>query len=244
MNCKRTFATRRTKGFAQLALTYAAAMASVAYAQNVTAMSGPESAPTSLAPHLAVVTFIASYAGTAQGALQNTAVSAAENKALVAIASKALPIPVVGGLAVEGAQHVFNKFRKHTVKGFDVAYIHGLSAETVIQSGGTSFEIPAQSLEGASALLLRIKPSAKDSARIVRSVHVTFKMTGSSIKPATKKVLGTEEDVVPSREEIRSADVVLTPNSPLTPGEYAIVLVPAHSGADGGLPSWDFRVVQ
>jgi hypothetical protein len=91
---------------------------------------------------------------------------------------------------------------------------------------------------------VRIKPSAKDSARIVRSVHVTFKMTGSNINPATKKVVGTEEDVVPSREEIRGGDVVLTPSSPLTPGEYAIVLVPARSGADGGLPSWDFRVVQ
>jgi hypothetical protein len=30
MNCKRTFATRRTKGFAQLALIYAGAMANFA----------------------------------------------------------------------------------------------------------------------------------------------------------------------------------------------------------------------
>jgi hypothetical protein len=246
MNCKRTFATRwSTRSFSQVALTLAAATVSVASAQNVTVVSGPESSQTSLAPHLAGVTFVASDANIAQEALQNAAVSAAEHKVLDAVASKALPIPIVGSLPVEGALRLFGKLRKHTVKGFNVAYLPGLTAETVVQSGGASFTISAQTLQGASPLLLRIKPSAKDSARMVRSVHVAVKMTGSNIDPAKMENLGTEQDVIPCGVENRGAAVVLTPSTSLTAGEYAIVLVPAHSNsAETALPAWDFRAVQ
>jgi len=42
-----------------------------------------------------------------------------------------------------------------------------------------------------------------------------------------------EQDVIPCAEGNRDSEVVLTPSTPLTAGEYAIVLVPAHSMATG-----------
>jgi len=236
MNHKRAFAIGPST-FAS-AVAFAAAMVSTASAQNVTAVSGTGSSRIDLAPHAATVTFVASNASTAQEALRSAAVSAAEGKAAVAIASKALPIPIVGALPVEGALRVFGKLRKHTVKGFNVMYLAGLSAETTVSRDGVSFTVPASVLQGGSPTLLRVKPSAKDSARIVRSVHV-------SVGPATPEVLGADQEAIPCRQEASATgDVVLTPNSPLGIGEYAIVLVPDRSPADdslGGL-AWDFRV--
>jgi len=244
---KNVFAFRASAtGFAPFAL---ALVAGIGYAQTVTAVSGSGSARIDLAPHAAVVAFVASDASTAQEALQNTVVSAAEGKVIVAIASKALPIPIIGAVPVEGAMRLLGKLtgklRKPDVKGFDVEYIQGLSSEAALERGEVSFTVPAEGLHGASPLLLRIKPSAKDSARIVRSLHVTFKMTDSQVNPATMKAGGTDQEVIPCRlESGAGGNVVLTPNSPLASGEYAIVLAPSQSSAANALagPVWDFRV--
>jgi hypothetical protein len=232
-------------GIAPLALAFVAGIVNVGFAQTITAVSGPGTARTNLAPHTSVAAFITSDANSAQEALQGAVISGAEGKAVVAIASRTLPIPIVGALPVEGALHVLGKFRKHTVKGFNVVYIQGLSSETAIQRGETSFTVSAEGLQGASPLLLRIKPSTKDSARIVRSLHVTIKMTGSQVNPATMEVLGTDQQAIPCHlESGTGGDLVLTPNSPLASGEYAIVLAPnAPSAADAPLGQvWDFRV--
>ena len=100
-------------------------------------------------------------------------------------------------------------------------------------------------MQGGSPVLLRIKPSSKDSARIVCGIRVSMKMTGSKINPATLQIFGTEQAAISCRQETRnSGDVVLTTTTPLEAGEYAIVLVPAQTSPDG-VPSglaWVFRV--
>jgi len=226
-------------------LAFAASMVSAASAQNVIAVSGPGRPEITLASHTAMVTFVAGDASAAQEALKSTAISAAEGKAIGALATRTLPIPFVGALPVEGALKLFGKLRKQTVKGVNVAYLAGLAADTVIQRGESSFTVPGQTVQGASPLLLRIKPSSKDSARIVRGIRVSMKMTGSKINPATLEVLGTEQEAISCRQETRGrGDVVLTTSTPLEAGEYAIVLVPAQTSPDG-VPSglvWDFRV--
>jgi hypothetical protein len=232
-------------GLAPFALALVAGVASVGYAQTITAVAGSGSARIDLAPHAAMVAFVTSDASSAQEALQGAVVSAAEGKAIVAFASKTLPIPVIGALPVEGAMRLLRKFEKHAVKGFDVAYIQGVSSEAAIQRGETSFTIPAESLQGLSPLLLRVRPSTKDSARIVRSLHVTVKMTASQVNPATTEVLGIDQEAIPSHlESGAGGNMVLTPNSPLASGEYAVVLAagrPSAADATVGLV-WDFRV--
>jgi hypothetical protein len=226
-------------------LALAASMVSTASAQNVIAVSGPGRSETTLATHAAIVTFVTGDLNDAQGALKNAVISAGEGKVLGAVAMRALPIPVIGALPVEGVMHLFGKLRKQTVKGVNVAYLPGLAAETVIPGGESSFTVPGQTLQGVSPLLLRIKPSSKDSARIVRGIRVSMKMSGSQINPATVEVLGTEQNVISCRQETRgNGDVVLTTSSPLEAGEYAIFVAPAQTSPDGA-PSglvWDFRV--
>jgi len=234
-----------TRGFSPLVLTLAVAIVGAAHAQTVSAVSGAGAPRIDLTPHVAMVAFVTSDADTAQEALKSAAISAAQGKVLTAIASKALPIPVVGGLPVDGALHVFNKFRKQAAKGYNVAYLQGLSAETTVQHDGTSFTVPASLMQGTSPQLLRIRPSAKDSARIVRSIHVAFKMTGSQVNPTTMHVLGTDQEVISCQQATSaSGDLTLTPNAPLAEGEYAIVLLPNRPSADSapaGL-AWDFLV--
>jgi len=230
-------------GLVPLAFALVVGLVNVGHAQTVTATSGPESARVDLAPHAATVAFVNSDANTAQEALQNTVISAAESKVLVAVASRTLPIPVIGSLPVEGVMHVLGKLRKQVIKGFEVEYLPGLSSEAVVQSAGISFTVPGSGLQGASPLLLRIKPSTKDASRIVRSLHV--KMTGTQANPAAMEIVGADQEVVLCRLESRAGgDVVLVPTSPLTSGDYAIVVTPTQPSAADALsgPVWDFRV--
>jgi hypothetical protein len=240
---KQAFTT--SAGASRLALTFALAvgMVGISQAQTVNALSGL--ARIDLTPHSATVAFVTSNANTAQEALQNTVISAAESKVIVAVASRTLPIPVIGSLPVEGVLHVLGKLRKHVVKGFDVEYLQGLSSEATVQSAANSFIVPEEGLQGASPVLLRIRPSTKDSARIVRSVRVTVKMTESQVNPASMVMLGIDQEVVPCRlESGGNGSVVLTPMSPLTPGEYAIVGAPNKPSPANALAGlvWDFRV--
>jgi len=242
---RQVFTLNATASGLALAFALAPGMAGISHAQTVTAVYGTELARIDLAPHTATVAFVTSTANTAQEALQNTVISAAESKVLVAVASRTLPIPLIGSLPVEGVLHVLGKLRKHVVKGFEVEYVQGLSSEAAIQSTGNSFTVPAEGLQGASPLLLRIRPSTKDSSRIVRSLHVTVKMTDSQVNPASMEMLGIDQEVVPCRlESGGNGSVVLTPTSPLTSGEYAIVGAPAKPSAGTALagPVWDFRV--
>jgi len=233
-----TFVQTTIRSISPLLVALVASTVGVASAQDIIAVSGHGRYQITLAGHPAMVTFIPGDISGAQEALKNASISVAEGKA-VGIAARTLPIPFVGGLPVEGALHVFGKFRKQTVKGVNVAYLPGLAADRVLQSGENSFIVPKQTIEGASPLLVRIRPSATDSTRIVRGVRVSMK-NGSTVE-----VLGTEQDVISCAQETRSSgDVVLTTRSPLEAGEYAVVLEPARSSSDG-IPSglvWDFRV--
>jgi len=94
-------------------------------------------------------------------------------------------------------------------------------------------------------LLLRLKPAVKDSARIVRSVHLSNKLTGGTLNPLDTTILGIDQDAIACRQEIRNGDVVLIPNSPLESGEYAIVLVSAQPDKVPvvGAAVWDFRLL-
>jgi hypothetical protein len=186
-----------------------------------------------------MVTFVASNS--------NNLAGAAGNRAVGTIAARAVPIPIVGGFVAEQAVgrmiKVFHKPKP--LKGFNVAFVQGLSAGTGLQKGDMSFTIPAQSLQGASPLLLRLKPSVKDSARIVRSVHLSTELTGGALNPVTSNILGIDEEAVACRQEIRDGEVVLIPNSPLENGEYAIVLVSAQPDKIpvAGTVIWDFRLL-
>jgi len=229
-------------GVAPLAL---ALMVSTAYSQTVTAVSGSGSGRINLTPHVAAGAFVVSEADSAPAALQSTVVSAAEGKVIVAVATKALPIPVIGDLPLDGLMRVLGKIKKPVVKGFQMDYIQGLASETVVQRGATGFAVPALGVQGASPLLLKIKPSTKDPVRIVRSLHLTYKMSDGQVNPATMKVLGTDQETVPCHLETSAGgDIVLMPNLPLANGEYAIVLAP-----NGPSPAttpvgvvWDFRI--
>jgi hypothetical protein len=150
---------------------------------------------------------------------------------------------MIAGQAVGGITKMFHKAKP--TKGFNVAVVQGLSAGTTLQEGAMSFTVPAQSLQGASPLLLRLKPSVKDSARIVRGVHLSTRLTGGAINPLKSKILGIDQEAVACRQEIRNGDVVLIPNSPLESGEYAIVLVSAQPDTVpvAGAALWDFRLL-
>jgi hypothetical protein len=189
-----------------------------------------------------MVAFVASNSNNLAGAMKN----GVGRTAITSVAAKAVPIPMFGVLIVDQAVgkigKVFHKAKP--IKGFNVAFVKGLSAETALTKGAMSFTIPAQSLQGASPMLLRLRPSAKDSARIVRSVHLSTPQTASAINPPDPDILGIDQDAVACRQEIRDGDVVLIPNSPLESGEYAIVLVSAQPDKVpvAGAALWDFRL--
>src|SRR5450432_1292001 len=223
------------------------AVLGVANAQNVVATSSSgQTIP--LVPHPATVTFVASDSKSLQGATKNGAVSGVGTSVATSVAARAIPVPIVGGIiagqAIGGIGKMFHKAKP--VLGFNVALVQGLSALTALPAGGMSFTVPAQSVQAASPLLLRLKPSVKDSARIIRGVHLSAKRTGGNIDPLNSKILGVDQDAVACRQEIRNGDVILTPNSPLESGEYAIVLVSAQPDRVpvAAAALWDFRLLQ
>lgn len=224
-----------------LALTFAAAFA--ASAQTVTAVSGYSR--TEIPTHAFATAFVASNAGAVEEAIKDQALGSVAGNVIAHVGMSSLSaIPVVGSAPVViGMLAGIGHLKKPTVKGFEVAYVQGLSAGTVVQ-GDSSFVVPAEAMHGSTPQLLRVKSSGKDSARMIVSTRVTYKMTGSQINPATTKVLGRQEDAVACRSEASaSGEVTLTPTSPLPVGEYAIVLssIQDVSSGQSGLV-WDFRV--
>jgi hypothetical protein len=211
-------------------------------AQNAVATSNTGQT-TALVPHQATVTFVATNANNVQGAAKKGAISGAAGGAVTPVAAKAIPVPVAGGLiAQQAVGRILKAFnRPKPIKGFNVAVVEGLSAGTALHETAISFTVPAQALHGASAMLLRLKPSAKDSARIVRGVHLSTK--DGTVNSQDAKILGVDQDAVACRQEMRKGDAVLIPKSPLKSGEYAIVLVPAKPdrGPVAGTMLWDFR---
>ena len=214
------------------------------WGQTVTATAGSQSV--GLASNPAMVTFVLTNATTAEGAIKSAAISAAQGQAVAATLVRAVPIPVVGPLA-QPLMGVMMKRLQHPkpVTGFSVAFLNGLYASTVLPAGEVSFTIPTEALQGASPSLLRLKPSAKDSTRIVRSIHVSIKATGGAVSTDTKdaQVLGVDQDVIPTSTQNRNGALVMTPNSPLEAGQYAIALVPASQQAMVPVGHvWDFRI--
>jgi hypothetical protein len=220
----------------------------VAKAQNVVATSGSDQA-TPLVPHAAMVVFVPSDSNNLEDAAKNAAISGAEGRAITAVAARTIPIPVVGGFigeqVIKRITKLFHKDRPMVIKGFNLAFVQSLSAGTILQKGDMSFTVPAQALQGASPSLLRLRPSVKDAARIVRGVRISTTLTNSAINPMTSQVLGVDQNAVACRTELRNGDVVLIPNSPLESGEYAIVLVSVQQDSVpvAGAVLWDFRLL-
>jgi hypothetical protein len=224
------------------------AVVGIAQAQiNVVASSS--SGQTNLQPQLAYITFVPSNANTDVEAAKGAAIGAAEGQAVTAVVVRTLPIPWVGGAIAEfGVRKLGKMFHPDKpIKGFNVAFIKGLSARTILQRGETTFTIPTQALEGGNPVLVRVKVSSKDSVRIVRSVHTSMKMKNGQFptEMAETKILGVSEDVVPCRQDVRGPDVILTPTSALASGEYAVIMVPGQQDAVPVIGSsvWDFRVM-
>jgi hypothetical protein len=212
------------------------AVLGVANAQNLVATSS-SGETTTLVPHPVVATFVASNSNNLAGALGGRAVSTA--------AVKAVPIPVVGGFVAEQAVGRIGKVlhKPKPTLGFNIAFIQGLTAGTALQKGEISFTFPV--LQGASALLLRLKPSVKDAARVVRSVHISNRLTGGTLNPVETTILGVDQDEVACRQETRDGNVVLIPIAPLESGEYAIVLVSTEPDKVpvASFALWDFRLL-
>jgi len=214
-------------------------------AQNVMATSG--AGTIALTTNPALVTFVATNAGTAESAAKDTMLSTAKGQATVATLTRVVPIPIIGPFAGPLMNVVLTKFHKpKPIVGFSIAFLPGLSAATAVPQGEMSFRVPANSLQGAVPSLLRVTPSTKDSTRIVRSLHLSVKAQGPSVAPTAEntELLGTTEQTIACRQEIRDGDAVLIPNSPLDTGEYAIAMVPAAQQVMAPVGSvWDFRVV-
>lgn len=207
-----------------------------------------------LSQKTAVTTFIASSAGSSD-VFKNTAEGQAQSAVLNSVAGSLVHLPVIGlastALAVTKITKIFGSHQSD-MKGFDITYLRDLSASVAIAAGIPSFTVPIQKLQtmgadGSGLLLLRLRQSSKDSARIVRSTHVSLKQNKSQINPVSTEVLGTEQDIV-TTSIVTSADtIVLTANSALSPGEYALVAPVSSSTGDPAsmtMLAWDFRVVQ
>ena len=213
-----------------------------AYAQDITATSaGGQN--TSIASHAAMITFVTSNAGSVQEAAKSAAISGASGRALAAVAAHTLPIPLVGSFLTEQMVGRVLKFHHAEIKGFNVGFVQGLSSETLLEKGAYSFTIPAQQLQGTSPLILRLKPSGKNAARIVRSIHIKTKFKDNAINPSATTILGIDQEVVPSRQDVRGGSVVVTSDAALESGEYAIALVAAQADFVPVVTLWDFRIL-
>jgi hypothetical protein len=226
-------------------LTYAAALVAamrIVSAQSVVVSSA--SHLTSLTPNPAMVTFVATKAGTVENAAKDAVLSSAQSQ-VISTVLHAVPIPIVGPLAGPLMKMAFNKFHPPVTTGFSIAFVQGLSAKTAVPPGEVSFRVPAGSLKGGTPVLLRITPSAKDSTRIVRSFRLSVKVSGNSFTPTAEntKLILVAENVISCRQEARNGDAILIPDQPLEAGEYAVALVPGAQ--DNMVPVglvWDFRV--
>jgi hypothetical protein len=211
-------------------------------AQNIVVASAR--GPINLAPNQALVTFVPTPSDTVEGAIRDTTLSTAQDQAVAATLVRAVPIPIIGPLAAPLIGPMMARLHPKTVTGFSIAFLKGLNATTLVAPGKASFEIPTEYLEGVTPSLLRVKPSAKDSTRIIRSLHLSVKASGRSVTPDAHnaKVLGTEEDLVASHTEVRDATTILISESPLPSGEYAVALVPTAGVMAPVGKIWDFRV--
>jgi hypothetical protein len=219
-------------------------------AQSTVSVSVAGSAEGTIEPRAVALTFIRGDSGDPQEVVRNAVIAHAEDRAVGALAQAALPIPLIGTLATQTVSNLIRRFRKQTVKVSTVAYLPGVSAGTTLARGELAFTIPAQALLTPSGqpsvpILMRLETS-NDTARIVRVAHVALKQTNDVFNPVTATVLRTEQETVPCHIETRSGgDVVLTLNSLLQPGEYAIVVAPNGpcAGLEGtGMVAWDFKV--
>jgi hypothetical protein len=241
---RRTLLFPGTIGAATTALLVPAMLA-----QNFVMVTATGASPVNLTQRTAATTFIASNADNAN-IFKDVAQNQVQTSILTTVAGSIMKLPVVGPFGTLVWAGVFGNSILHrggsSTKGFNVTYIQGLSASVAIAPGSASLSIPAQTLQSSGAetsalVLLRLRPSVKDSARIVRSTHVVIKQTKSTINPMSTEVLGTEQDLVSSKTETVSGNVIVTPDGPLRAGEYALV-APAGSAAAGALLAWDFKV--
>ena len=225
---------------------FAIAITGVMHAQNivVTSDSGQK---TEVFPHSASVTFIAGTGNHLQDTVRDTAISQGGGRA-IATAASSIPVPfagaIIANLAVGGILKSLHKDKDNSIKGANLAMTQGLSSGTAISKGNLSFTMPDYSMPGTSPVLLRIKPSAKYTARIVRGVQLSAVLTGGLVDTAASKILGIDQDRIPCHLEDRDEGVTLIPDSALESGEYAIVLVPDQ---EDRMPVssailWDFRL--
>jgi hypothetical protein len=207
------------------------------------------SGQTPLQPHAALVAFMASNSNTTAELVKNSALGGVETRAMSAVVGQTLPIPVVGGVLSEiGVGKIMHAFhRDKPIPGFQIAYLQGLSASTILPRGEFRFTIPADALQGGRPALLRVKAMSKDSARIVRGVHAVVVPKKSQINPMANdtKILGIDEDSIPFNQEVRNGQVVITLKSVLESGEYAVAIVQVEPTALPlqGSYVWDFRVM-
>jgi hypothetical protein len=151
--------------------------AGMAFAQNVVVTCA--SGQVTLASNPAMVTFVPSKANTAADASKEATLSAAQGQAVAISLARALPIPIIGPFVAPVVGAMVAKLRAPKPEvGYSVAFVQGVSAKTVIPQGEINFRVPADSLQAATPVLLRVTASTKDSTRIVRSLRLSVKVTG------------------------------------------------------------------
>lgn len=248
---------RITKSLPLLIVLWCAASVTsgIASAQTVVAMSN--SGQASLSMRDIQKSFLPSNAKTSQEALNDKTIAAAGTQVAGNLAgmagSKLLTAPAgLGGLPIQLGLQAITGLRKRTVRGFTVYYLRGLSAETVLPAGSLSLKVDTDTptlqsagLASSAPLLIRLQPSGKDFARIIRTTHISYKDPGGNILSAD--VLGMEQNLVAYRTGREGDRVTLTPDQPLDPGEYAVVLPTRQVGPGVSSPetlvmAWDFRI--
>jgi hypothetical protein len=148
-------------------------------------------------------------------------------------AASVLTAPLgLAGLPIQLGIGSLSRLRQRTAKGTNIYYLSGISAEATLTKGLVSFRIdPDQSdfdragLKVGTPMLIRLEPSEKDLARILRKVGVAC------------------------QAKTEGGTVILSPDQPLESGEYAVVLPTRQVGPGVNSPeipamAWDFRIPQ
>ena len=162
-------------------------------------------------------------------------------------AASVLTAPLgLAGLPIQLGIGSLSRLKQRTVKGFNIYYLSGISAEATLTKGIVSFKIDLDQsvfdragLKVGTPLLIRLQPSEKDLARILRRTSISNKVAGGSPQ--------TEQTVVACEARTDGGIMMLSPDQPLESGEYAVVLPtrqvgPGVNSTEIPAMAWDFRI--
>ncbi len=218
-------------------------------AQAITVTASSKGQNVSLVAHPSASTTLPAHAGYKTEFLKDEAKEEVANRVgSTALAGVATHVPIAGTAAVIG----FGKakgllYKKQTkTESYNLSFVQGLTASVTVSGSELVLVVSAETMRtygvNSTPILLKVSPSAKDQARIIRAAHVLTELTKSAINPMQTQVLGIEQKEISSKLEKRdNGDLSLTPTSLLENGEYVVALADSVTKELQGLV-WDFRV--